>query len=82
MERTNFPAEGKKPNSGSEKHGHAPTLAIGNEFTVRIEEMSRDDEGITHLQGYTVFVKNTMLNEEVKIRITKVMKTVAHAQRL
>ncbi len=82
MERTPFPSEHKVPNSGSDKHHQVPALQVGNEFTVKIEEMSRDGDGIVRLEGFTVFIKNTELNEEVKIRITQVMKTVAQAIRL
>ena len=82
QERTPFPAENKKGNNGSDKRGYAPALQVGNTFHVRIEEMSHDDEGIVHLAGYSVFVKNTVQDEDVTIKIVKVMKTVAHAVRL
>ena len=82
MERTTFPSEKKKGNSGSDQRNPRPTLEVGNDFTVHIEEMSKDREGIAHIDGYMVFIDNTNLGEDVKVKITKVQKTTAKAIRI
>ena len=82
MERSSFSNEKKRPNSRSQKRRTAPLLAVGNEFNVKIEDIGHNGDGLVILEGYTVFVKNTEKNEEVKIKITKVMKTIAKAIRL
>ena len=82
MERTSFPGQNKKPGSGTDKRGYAPSIHKGEDFTVTIEELGHNGDGIVHIEGYTVFVKNTEVGEEVTIKIKEVRETIAFAERL
>lgn len=82
MGRSSFIGEKRKPNSGSEKRGYAPEITKGNDFTVTIEELGHNGDGIVNIEGFTVIVPNTIVGEEVKIKIVEVKKTIAFAKRL
>lgn len=81
-ERARFMGEKKKGESGSQKRGAKPTLEVGNEFDVKIEQLGHNGDGMVNIEGYTVFIKNVSVGEEVKIKITQVKKTIARAIRL
>ena len=44
------------------------------EFTVLIEGYGSEGQGVARVNGFVVFVKNALLNEEVKVHIIKVTK--------
>lgn len=81
-ERNQFANEKRKADSGSQKRGHVPIIQKGQEFDVVIDELGHKGDGIAKLEGYTVFVKNTEVGESVKIKLIKVMDTVAFGERL
>lgn len=81
MERHTFANEKRKPGSGSEKRGRAPAIHVGEEFNVKIESLGHKGDGMVKIEGFTVFVKNVEVGEEVKIKVKKVMETVAFAER-
>lgn len=82
MERAPYIAEQKKPHAGSAQRSHVSELQVGNTFRVLIKEQSRRGDGVAHLFGYSVFVKDTQPGDTATVRITKVLKTVAHAQKV
>ena len=43
-------------------------------FQVTIEDMSKDGEGIGHVDGLTVFVKDTAPGDRIRARLTKEKK--------
>ena len=45
---------------------------VGEEYTVKIIEISRRGDGVARVRGLIVFVPGTSPGEEVKVRITKV----------
>ncbi len=57
-----------------------PPVSVGDIRTVKIEAMGSGGDGIAKIGGYVVFVPNTNLNDEVTIRITKVLKKYAFAE--
>jgi predicted RNA-binding protein with TRAM domain len=81
-ERARFIGEKKKGQSGSQKRGAKPLLEVGNEFDVKIEQLGHAGDGLVKIDGYTVFIKNVSVGEEVKIKITQVKETIARAIRL
>ncbi len=49
-------------------------------ITVKIEDMSHEGLGIGKLEGYTVFVKDAVVGDLAKVRLTKTKKTYAFAR--
>lgn len=49
------------------------------EYTVRIEAVSSDGNGVAHADGMVVFVPYTAVGDEVRIKITNVKKRFAYA---
>jgi predicted RNA-binding protein with TRAM domain len=80
MQRDMFAATGRGE-SGAQRRTHVPEIHVGEEFDVTIEDLGHNGDGFVMLEGFTVFVKNTVKGEKVKIKIKKVMKTVAFAER-
>ena len=50
------------------------------EYIVDIIDYGMEGEGITKIDGFTVFVPNAMKNEKVKIHIVKVLSTYAYGK--
>lgn len=49
-------------------------------ITIKIEDMSHEGLGIGKLEGYTVFVKDAVVGDLAKVRLTKTKKTYAFAR--
>ena len=81
-ERTQFPNKKRRASSGTQKRGHMPEIQKGNEFDVTIKEIGHAGDGIAIIKGFKVFVKNTEVNEKVKVKILKVEDNIAFAERL
>ena len=48
--------------------------------TVKIEDIGNDGEGIGKVEGYTLFVKDAVIGDEVEARITRPKKNYAYAR--
>ena len=48
--------------------------------TVKIEDMGHDGEGIGKVDGYTVFVKDTVIGDKVQAKIMKAKKNYGYAR--
>ena len=48
--------------------------------TVTIEDIGNDGEGIGRVQGYTLFVKDAVIGDQVEARITKCKKNYGYAR--
>ncbi len=48
--------------------------------TVKIEDIGNDGEGIGKVEGYTLFVKDAVIGDEVQARITRPKKNYAYAR--
>jgi len=59
--------------------GFAP-VQMGEEIDVRIEAVGEKGDGIARKRGFVLFVPNTKEGEEVRIRITKVLRKVGFAE--
>ena len=49
-------------------------------LTVTIEDMGHDGEGIGKVDGYTVFVKDTVIGDKVQAKIMKAKKNYGYAR--
>jgi predicted RNA-binding protein with TRAM domain len=55
-------------------------VKVGEEHEVTIEELSRKGEGVAKIQGLVIFIPETKVGDQVKIRITRVSRRYATAE--
>lgn len=56
-------------------------VKVGEEFDVKIESMSkRGDAGVAKVEGLVIFVADTKVGDNIRIRITKVGRGYATAE--
>ncbi|MEM4348312.1 MAG: TRAM domain-containing protein [Candidatus Anstonellaceae archaeon] len=55
-------------------------VAEGEEYEVNIEAKGARGDGITHIEGFVVFVPGAEVGKKVKIRIKTVKRTFAVAE--
>jgi predicted RNA-binding protein with TRAM domain len=67
--------EGFKERGG----GFAP-VHVGEEVDVKIEAVGEKGDGIAKVKGFVLFVPNTKQGDEVKIKITKVLRKVGFGE--
>jgi predicted RNA-binding protein with TRAM domain len=53
---------------------------VGDELDVKIEAVGEKGDGIAKKEGFVLFVPNAKEGQEVKIRITKVLRKVGFAE--
>jgi predicted RNA-binding protein with TRAM domain len=54
----------------------------GEEYEVKIEDVGKEGDGITRIEGFVVFVPDTKEGDEVKVRITSVRRRFAFAEKV
>lgn len=52
----------------------------GDELDVRIEALGEKGDGIAKTQGFVLFVPKTKAGDEVRIRVTRVLKNAGFAE--
>jgi predicted RNA-binding protein with TRAM domain len=60
----------------------APPVAAGDEFDVRIESVGDKGDGVAKKQGFVIFVPKALKDQELRIKITKVLTSVAFSENL
>ena len=55
-------------------------MRIGEEIEVDIIDMSPNGEGIAKIKGFPIFIRNTRINDHVKISITNLISGCAEAE--
>jgi len=53
---------------------------VGDELHVKIEAVGEKGDGIAKKEGFVLFVPNTKEGQEVRIRVTKVLRKVGFAE--
>ena len=61
--------------------GNKP-VEIGKEYDVHIDEVGEKGDGIARVEGFVVFVPNTQKGEDVRIRVTTVMRKFAIGEKV
>ncbi len=51
-------------------------------MTVKIEGVGSSGDGLARVKGFVVFVPGTRIEEEVKVRVTKVSRKVGFAEKV
>jgi predicted RNA-binding protein with TRAM domain len=54
----------------------------GEEYEVKIEDVGKEGDGITRIEGFVVFVPDTKEGDEVKVKITSVRRRFAFAEKV
>ncbi|MEM2727199.1 MAG: TRAM domain-containing protein [Archaeoglobaceae archaeon] len=57
-----------------------PPVKVGDIREVKIEAVGSEGDGIAKIEGFVVFVPGAKMNDNVKIRITKVLKKYGFAE--
>ena len=60
--------------------GNAVPVHEGEELDVLIEAVGEKGDGIAKVKGFVLFVANTKAGDEVRVKITKVLKNVGFAE--
>lgn len=60
----------------------APPVAAGDEIDVRIESVGDKGDGVAKKQGFVIFVPKAQKDQELRIKITKVLTSVAFSENL
>ncbi len=55
-------------------------VEVGDELDVTIEAVGEKGDGIAKKQGFVLFVPNTKQGDNVRIRVTKVLRKVGFAE--
>ena len=67
-------------NYGRDDSSNNAPIAEGEEYDVKIEDLGRDGDGITRIEGFVVFVSGAKVGDEVKIRINSVRRNFGFAE--
>lgn len=62
-----------------ERRSFAP-VKVGDELDVKIEAVGAKGDGIAKKDGFVLFIANTKEGDEVKVRITRVLRKVGFAE--
>ena len=54
----------------------------GEEYEVKIEDVGKEGDGITRIEGFVVFIPDTKVGDEVKVKITSVRRRFAFAEKV
>ena len=64
---------------GNSQRDFSP-VKIGDELDVKIEAVGEKGDGIAKIEGFVLFVPGVKEGDEVRIRITKVLRKVGFAE--
>ena len=60
--------------------GSFAPVKVGDELDVKIEAVGEKGDGIAKAEGFVLFIPNTKEGDEVKIRVTRVLRKVGFAE--
>lgn len=63
------------------KETNAPVVA-GETYDVSIEDIAREGDGIARIEGFVIFVPQTKVGDKVTIKVNKVMRRFAVAEKV
>ena len=69
-------------NAALQSENNIFTCKKNDEFIIDIEDLGTDGEGIGKIQGYTLFVKDALTGDKVRVKIMKAKKKYAYAKLL
>ena len=54
----------------------------GEEYDVKIEDVGKEGDGITRIEGFVVFVPDTKAGDEVRVKIVSVRRRFGFAEKI
>ncbi|WP_310604276.1 23S rRNA (uracil(1939)-C(5))-methyltransferase RlmD [Anaerosporobacter sp.] len=69
----------RKVNRSSEGTNNAP-YAKNDELNVTIDAIGSEGEGIAHVDGYTLFIKDALIGDEALVKVIKTKKSYGYAR--
>ena len=57
-------------------------VKVGEEYTVKIINVGKRGDGVAKIEGFVVFIPKARKGEEVKVKITKVLRNFAFAEKV
>jgi predicted RNA-binding protein with TRAM domain len=63
-----------------ENFGRRPPVEVGDVINVKIEALGSSGDGIAKVSGFVVFVPGTKINDEVTVRVNRVLRKYAFAE--
>ena len=63
-------------NAALQSENNIFTCKKNDEFIIDIEDLGTDGEGIGKIQGYTLFVKDALTGDKVRVKIMKAKKHI------
>jgi len=67
---------------GFRQRGVAPPIQVGEELDVKIEAVGEKGDGIAKKDGFVLFVPGTNEGDEVRVKVTKVLRRVGFAEKV
>ncbi|MBI5347648.1 MAG: TRAM domain-containing protein, partial [Candidatus Aenigmarchaeota archaeon] len=66
--------------ANNNRFDRAAPVREGEELDVKIEALGEKGDGIAKKNGFVLVIPGTQVNDEVKIKVTKVLKKVGFAE--
>lgn len=60
--------------------GVSPPVEEGETYDVTIEDIGKEGDGVAKIENFVVFVPDTDVGDEVKVKINKVLRTLAFGE--
>ncbi|MGF7119551.1 putative RNA-binding protein with TRAM domain [Methanobacterium oryzae] len=67
---------------GTDRSPKTAPIEEGEEYDVKIEDVGKEGDGITRIEGFVVFVPNTKAGDEVKVKIVSVRRKFGFAEKI
>lgn len=65
---------------GKDFGGRVAPIRVGEELDVKIEGIGEKGDGIARIQGFVLFVPGVKKEDEVRVRVTRVLHRVGFAE--
>lgn len=56
-------------------------VKVGESYDVSIDDIAKEGDGIARVEGFVIFVPQTKVGDKVKIKVNKVMRKFAIAEK-
>ncbi len=67
---------------GTDQGPKTAPIEEGEEYDVKIEDVGKEGDGITRIEGFVVFVPDTKAGDEVRVRIVSVRRRFGFAEKI
>ena len=67
-------------NFGGQRGGGFSPVKVGEEVDVKVEAVGEKGDGIAKVKGFVLFVPGAKEGDEIKIKVTKVLRNVGFAE--